>query len=98
MCRHKGRGVSGLVKRLLVLRNCDKLYMCFLVLQVTRYSAQKLGDMNPVKAFRRLLTKHCQVFNVHGSVHRNNILVYKPQQDAHVTEFILSDNCSTLLY
>jgi len=28
-------------------------------------------------------------------VHRNNNLVYKSQQDAHVTEFILSDNCST---
>ena len=27
-----------------------------------------------------------QVFNVHGSVHRNNILIYKFQQDAHVTE------------
>jgi len=26
-------------------------------------------------------------FNVHGSVHRNNILVYKSQQDAHVTGF-----------
>jgi len=25
-------------------------------------------------------------------VHRNNILLYKSQQDAHVTEFILSDN------
>ena len=25
----------------------------------------------------------------------NSILVYKSQQDAHVTEFILSDNCST---
>jgi hypothetical protein len=34
-------------------------------------------------------------FNIHGSVHRNNILLYKSQQDAHVTEFILSDNCST---
>ena len=34
-------------------------------------------------------------FNVHGSVHRNNILVYESQQDAHVTEFILSDNFST---
>jgi hypothetical protein len=32
--------------------------------------------------------------NIHGSVHRNNILLYKSQQDAHVTEFILSDNCS----
>jgi hypothetical protein len=28
-------------------------------------------------------------------VHRNRIPVYKSQQDAHVTEFILSDNCST---
>jgi len=28
-------------------------------------------------------------FNIHGSVHRNNILLYKSQQDAHVTEFIL---------
>jgi hypothetical protein len=25
----------------------------------------------------------------------NNILIYKSQQDAHVTEFILSDNWST---
>ena len=28
-------------------------------------------------------------------MHRNNILLYKSQQDAYVTEFILSDNCST---
>ena len=28
-------------------------------------------------------------------MHPNNILLYKSQQDAHVTEFILSDNCST---
>jgi hypothetical protein len=28
-------------------------------------------------------------------MHRNNILLYKPQQDAHVTGFILSDNHST---
>ena len=27
-------------------------------------------------------------FNFRGSVHRNNILVYKSQQDAQVTEFI----------
>jgi hypothetical protein len=26
-------------------------------------------------------------------VHRNNILLYKSQQDAQVTEIILSDNC-----
>jgi hypothetical protein len=25
-------------------------------------------------------------------VHRNNILLYKSQQDVHVTEFILSDS------
>jgi hypothetical protein len=35
------------------------------------------------------------MYNIHGSVHRNNILLYKFQRDAHVTEFILSDNCST---
>jgi len=34
-------------------------------------------------------------FNIYGSVHRNNILLYKSQQDAQVTEFILPDNCST---
>jgi hypothetical protein len=28
-------------------------------------------------------------------VHHNNILLNKSQQDAHVTEFILSDICST---
>jgi hypothetical protein len=28
-------------------------------------------------------------------MHLNNILLYKSQQDAHVTEFILSDNCPT---
>ena len=28
-------------------------------------------------------------------MHRNNILLYKSQQDAHVTEYILSDKCST---
>ena len=33
-------------------------------------------------------------FNMHGPVHRN-ILIYKSQQDAHVTEIILSDDCST---
>jgi len=36
-------------------------------------------------------------FNTHGSVHRNNILIQKSQQDAHVTEFILSDDCFVLL-
>jgi hypothetical protein len=28
-------------------------------------------------------------------VHHNNILLYKSQQDAHVKEFIVFDNCST---
>jgi len=31
-------------------------------------------------------------------VHCNNILLYKSQQDAHVTEIILSDNCSTCFW
>jgi hypothetical protein len=38
---------------------------------------------------------HCEhSFNVHGSVHRNNILIYI-QQDATLQQFILSGNCST---
>jgi hypothetical protein len=47
-------------------------------------------------AFKRW--KYLQVtfkFNIHGSVHLNNILIQKFQQDAHVREFILSDDCST---
>jgi hypothetical protein len=36
-------------------------------------------------------------FNIHGPVHRNNILIYNSQPDAHVTEFILSDDCCTCL-
>jgi hypothetical protein len=49
---------------------------------------------------KNLKTEICRTiivlkFNIHGSVHRNNILLYKFLQDAHVTEFILSDNCST---
>jgi hypothetical protein len=31
-------------------------------------------------------------------VHLNNILPYKYQQDAHIKEFILSDNCSTCFW
>jgi hypothetical protein len=31
-------------------------------------------------------------------VNRNNILLYKSHQDAHVREFILSDNCSTCFW
>jgi len=34
------------------------------------------------------MKKSSLLFKVHGSVHRNNILVYKSQQDAHVTEII----------
>jgi hypothetical protein len=36
-------------------------------------------------------------FNIHGSVHFNNILLQKSQKDAHVTGFILSDDCFVLL-
>jgi hypothetical protein len=34
------------------------------------------------------------LFDVHGSVHRNNILIYISNK-MDVTEFILSDNCCT---
>jgi len=39
-----------------------------------------------------MLRTELKLVNVYGSVHHNNILVYKSQQDAQVTEFILSDN------
>jgi len=34
-------------------------------------------------------------FNVHGSVHRYNILIYVNPTRYNVTQFILSGNCST---
>jgi hypothetical protein len=35
-------------------------------------------------------------FNILGSVHRKNMPIYM-QQDANVTQFIISGNCSTYL-
>jgi hypothetical protein len=43
-------------------------------------------DTSLVSVYRVIVHKH--IFNVHGSVQHNNILVYKSQQDAQVTEFI----------
>jgi hypothetical protein len=57
------------------------LHLCIL------YRAQKITETFALYDINR--------FNIHGSVHRNNILMYKSQQDAHDTEFILSDDCST---
>jgi hypothetical protein len=50
---------------------------------------------NTTKPWGNLNSEDSCDFNVHGSVHRSNILVYKSQQDAEVTEFILSEDCST---
>jgi hypothetical protein len=38
---------------------------------------------------------HFDYFNVHGSVHPNNILIYIQQMQHYITQFILSRNCST---
>jgi len=43
----------------------------------------------------RILWRIWRIFNIRGSVHRNNILIQKSQQVAHVTDFILSDDYST---
>jgi hypothetical protein len=43
----------------------------------------------------KLLTAILSIFNIYGFLQRSNILVYKSQHDAHVTEFNLSGNCST---
>jgi hypothetical protein len=40
------------------------------------------------------MQQRSKIFSIHGSVHCN-ILLHKTQQDAQVTEFISSDNCST---
>ena len=68
-------------------------------------SCSKVHELPPQLYFRKAgcnflralicSSKQKLFFNVHGSVHHSNILVYKSQQDAQVTEFILSDNCST---
>ena len=47
------------------------------------------------KCIGKVVKERYCTFNVHGSVHPNNILLCKSQQDAHVTEIILTDNCST---
>ena len=52
----------------------------------------------PSTIYNRTSENKSVIFNIHGSVHRNNIVLYKSQQDAHVTEFILSDNCSTYFW
>jgi hypothetical protein len=44
--------------------------------------------------FQKYPGKNSKKLNVHRSVHRNSILLYI-QQDANVTQFILSTNCST---
>ena len=44
----------------------------------------KIGCMENITQYDK---GYCR-FNVHGSVHRNNILLYKSQQDEPVTEFI----------
>ena len=51
-------------------------------------STQILNTIQPILKER----KHEFFFNIHGSVIRNNILIQKSQQDAHVTEFILPDD------
>jgi hypothetical protein len=39
--------------------------------------------------------KRFNIFNIHGSVNCSSIPIQNSQQDAHVTEFIVSDSCST---
>jgi len=77
-----GRGLCGE----LITRPEESYRLCCVVvcdLETSRMGAPYIYDIYHLRG------------NVHGSLHRNNILVYKSQQDAHVTEFILSDNCST---
>jgi hypothetical protein len=52
-----------------------------------RFRRKRLYKVEELLLHSKPLLFHMK-FNVHGSVHRNNILIYKSQQDAHVTEFI----------
>jgi len=56
-----------------------------------RYSIMKLFTYLLRYLIEKIRLSHRKThgsFNVHGSVHRNNILVYKSQQDVQVKEFI----------
>jgi hypothetical protein len=80
----------------------------YFISEITQHISKKYSINTYIKTFRIHLTAVCNdeiqlfskliwKFNVHGFVHRNNIRIHKSQQDAHITEFILSDNCSTCL-
>jgi hypothetical protein len=64
-----------------LLKGIHLYSLCNCVNQMT------LEEVNFFSSSRIFWVTHIK-FNVHGSVHRNNILVYKSQQDAQVTEFI----------
>jgi len=73
-----------------------KLFSCNLIFHFSFEASIDIGlvftNPNPISRFFQVHSLKC---NVHGCVHRSNILVYKSQQDAQVIEFILSENCST---
>jgi len=74
----------GIIKA--ILRSVS-LFMLLLPTLVKFVDLQLLTSYKFFPTFFRFPTFQ-YFFNVHGSVHCNNILVYKSQQDAHVTEFI----------
>ena len=59
--------------------------VCVFVCVCVRARARLSGRDYVMKC---LCYKNEPIFNVHGSAHRNNIPVYKFQQNAHITEFI----------
>jgi hypothetical protein len=64
-----------------VCKHLIQHYRLFLLL-----SERKVNGTDRGKTLTCITTQ--RESNVHGSVHRNNILVYKSQQDAHIAEFI----------
>jgi hypothetical protein len=91
-----------------MINKCTINWQIITIPYMFRHYCVSLMDFNSIKpmwsnfkivsfnlCYQRLHLTYLCKFNIHGSVQRNNIILYKSQQDAHVTEFILSDNCST---
>jgi hypothetical protein len=80
------------------IRACVKKYLVYVVNSVEVLIFMQYGPgYHTCWSIKKKTTTYnncLKLFNVHGSVHPNNIVVYISQQDAHVTELILSDNCS----
>ena len=78
-------------------QECKQLYLQHLVFVTPLLLPAAIAATKEKNAFVKLASLQYGLqhfFNVHGSVHRNNILIYI-QQDATLHTFIIFGNCST---